>query len=45
MLQSCFAGGANSYPTANEWAKTAVPFLLKLNAANNGEQLTVSIRG
>ena len=45
MLQSCFADGANNYPTADEWAKTAVPFLLKINAANNGEQLTVPIRG
>jgi NAD(P)-dependent dehydrogenase (short-subunit alcohol dehydrogenase family) len=44
MLQSCFSGGANNYPTAAEWAKTAVPFLLKLNAANNGEQLTVPSR-
>src|ERR1035438_6632379 len=44
MLQSCFGGGANNYPTAGEWAKTAVPFLLKINAANNGEQLTVPIR-
>ena len=45
MLQSCFAGGANNYPMADEWAKTAVPFLLKINAANNGEPLTVPIRG
>src|ERR1017187_8099536 len=41
MLQSCFAGGASNYPTRSEWAKTAVPFLLKLDASNNGEQLTV----
>src|SRR5882672_8004147 len=41
MLQSCFAGGASSYPTAKEWARTAVPFLLKINAADNGKQLTV----
>jgi hypothetical protein len=40
MLQSCFAGGAKNYPTADEWAKTAVPFLLKINAANNSEPLT-----
>jgi NAD(P)-dependent dehydrogenase (short-subunit alcohol dehydrogenase family) len=45
MLQSCFAAGANSYPTAATWAKTAVPFLLKLNSGDNGKQLTVSIRG
>jgi NAD(P)-dependent dehydrogenase (short-subunit alcohol dehydrogenase family) len=41
MLQSCFAGGSASYPTADEWAKTAVPFLLKINSADNGRQLTV----
>src|SRR5664279_449354 len=44
MLQSCFAGGANNYPTPEEWAKTAVPFLLKINSADNGKQLTVPIR-
>jgi NAD(P)-dependent dehydrogenase (short-subunit alcohol dehydrogenase family) len=41
MLQSCFADGATNYPTADEWAKTAVPFLLKIEAADNGKQLTV----
>jgi NAD(P)-dependent dehydrogenase (short-subunit alcohol dehydrogenase family) len=40
MLQSCFAGGANNYPKANEWAKTAAPFLLKINFTDNGKQLT-----
>jgi NAD(P)-dependent dehydrogenase (short-subunit alcohol dehydrogenase family) len=45
MLQSCFAGGANNFPTPGEWAKTAVPFLLKINSADNGKQLTVPIRG
>ena len=45
MLQSCFAGGANNYPTAKEWAKTAAPFLLRINTSNNGEQLTAPIRG
>jgi len=41
MLQSCFSGSAGSYPTPGNWAKIAVPFLLKLNAADNGRQLTV----
>jgi NAD(P)-dependent dehydrogenase (short-subunit alcohol dehydrogenase family) len=45
MLQSCFAGGAGNYPKAEEWAKTAVPFLLKLSSQDNGKQLTVSVRG
>jgi NAD(P)-dependent dehydrogenase (short-subunit alcohol dehydrogenase family) len=40
MLQSCFTGGANNYPKANEWAKTAAPFLLKINFTDNGKQLT-----
>ena len=44
MLQSCFSGGASSYPTPQEWAKTAVPFLLKLNAADNGKQLTAPVQ-
>jgi NAD(P)-dependent dehydrogenase (short-subunit alcohol dehydrogenase family) len=41
MLQSCFAGGAASYPAPREWAKTAAPFLLKINSADNGRPLTV----
>ncbi len=44
MLQSCFAGGAANYPAPREWAKTAAPFLLKINSADNGKQLTVPIR-
>ena len=40
MLQSCFAGGATNYPAPREWAKTAAPFLLKINSADNGKQLT-----
>jgi NAD(P)-dependent dehydrogenase (short-subunit alcohol dehydrogenase family) len=43
MLQSCFAGGANNYPKADEWAKTAVPFLLKINSSDNGKQLTAPV--
>jgi len=45
MLQSAFGGSANHYPAAAEWAKIAVPFLLKLGPQNNGEQMTVPIRG
>jgi NAD(P)-dependent dehydrogenase (short-subunit alcohol dehydrogenase family) len=44
MLQSCFAGGAMNYPSPDEWAKIAAPFLLKLNAGSNGKQLTVPVR-
>ena len=41
MLRSTFGGAATNYPVPREWAKTAAPFLLKLNATNNGEPLTV----
>lgn len=42
MLQSCFGKSAQQYPTADEWSRTAVPFLLQLGAADNGAQRTVS---
>jgi len=45
MLRSSFGGSAKSYPSASEWAKVAVPFLLKLGPGDNGKQLTVPIRG
>jgi len=40
MLRSCFGGSASSYPTPERWAKTAVPFLLRLGPDDNGKQLT-----
>jgi len=40
MLQSCFGSSASAYPLANEWAKTAVPFLLGLSAKDNGKPQT-----
>jgi NAD(P)-dependent dehydrogenase (short-subunit alcohol dehydrogenase family) len=36
MLQSCFGSSAAAYPAAQEWAEQAVPFLLKLDANDNG---------
>ncbi len=45
MLRSCFGGSASTYPTPEEWAKIAVPFLLKLGASDNGRPLTVPVRG
>lgn len=42
MLQSCFGGSASSYPTADQWAKRAVPFLLGLGPKHNGKSLTIS---
>lgn len=41
MLKSCFAGGASNYPTPEKWAQKAVPFILALNPANNGQSLSV----
>lgn len=41
MLRSCFGSSAGSYPKPAAWAKNAVPFLLNLSAAHNGESLTV----
>ena len=40
MLQSCFGGSASGYPSPADWAKSAVPFLLKLGPADNGKQMT-----
>src|SRR5687767_4586443 len=41
MLRSPFGGSASSYPKPEAWAKSAVPFLLKLGPAHNGQALTV----
>lgn len=41
LLQSCFGSQAAYYPSPEEWAETAVPFLLGLSARDNGKQLTV----
>jgi NAD(P)-dependent dehydrogenase (short-subunit alcohol dehydrogenase family) len=41
MLRSSFGGSATNYPSPREWAKIAAPFLLKINAVDNGRQLTV----
>jgi NAD(P)-dependent dehydrogenase (short-subunit alcohol dehydrogenase family) len=41
MLQSCFGKSADSYFSASEWAKIAVPFLLKLGPDDNGKQLDI----
>jgi NAD(P)-dependent dehydrogenase (short-subunit alcohol dehydrogenase family) len=40
MLQSCFGGSASGYLSPTEWAKSAVPFLLKLGPDDNGKPLT-----
>ncbi len=45
MLQSTFGGSAKNYPSPDEWAKVAAPFLLSISARDNGKQLTVPVRG
>ena len=45
MLRTCWASGAENYPSPDEWAKAVVPFLLKLKATDNGRQLTAPVRG
>jgi NAD(P)-dependent dehydrogenase (short-subunit alcohol dehydrogenase family) len=41
MLRRSFGGAASSYPSAQEWAERAVPFLLKLGRRDNGRSLSV----
>jgi NAD(P)-dependent dehydrogenase (short-subunit alcohol dehydrogenase family) len=41
MLRSCFGEGASNYPTPDEWAKVAVPYLASLGTSHNGKALTV----
>jgi NAD(P)-dependent dehydrogenase (short-subunit alcohol dehydrogenase family) len=41
MLQSCLGPTANNYMTPAEWARTAVPFLLRLGPGDNGKQLEI----
>ena len=40
MLQSCFGGGADGFPSPEKWADRAVPFLLQLGPSDNGRPLT-----
>ncbi len=40
MLQSCFGAEAAGYPSAQEWARQAAPFLLQLGPKDNGRPLT-----
>ncbi len=41
MLRSCFGPSASHYPSPEQWAKKAVPFLLGLSPDDNGRPLTV----
>jgi NAD(P)-dependent dehydrogenase (short-subunit alcohol dehydrogenase family) len=44
MLRSCFGGDAGLYPSPEEWATTAVPYLLSLGPEDNGQSLSVGDR-
>jgi len=41
MLESCFGDSASSFPSPEQWAERAVPFLLSLDTTNNGDSLDV----
>jgi NAD(P)-dependent dehydrogenase (short-subunit alcohol dehydrogenase family) len=41
MLRSCFGASAATYPSPAQWAAVAVPFLLEIDAKDNGRPLTV----
>jgi NAD(P)-dependent dehydrogenase (short-subunit alcohol dehydrogenase family) len=41
MLRQAWSDGANAYPSPDDWAKRAAPFLLALSAKDNGHSLTV----
>ena len=42
MLRSCWADGASGHPKAEQWAKTAAPFILKLGPKQNGQSVSVA---
>jgi len=44
MLRSAFGESASNYVSPVQWAKRAVPFLLKLGPADNGKQLEIPER-
>ena len=44
MLRSAFGESASNYLSPDQWAKRAVPFLLKLGASDNGQQLEIPER-
>lgn len=41
ILQTCWGEDANSYPDAADWARRAVPMLLRLGPMHNGQPLSV----
>jgi len=45
MLRSCFGGSATGYPSADEWAKIAAPYILEMGPAENGKSVSVPGHG
>ena len=41
MLQSCFGSSASQYPDADDWSRYAVPYILSIRPAQNGQPLSV----
>ncbi len=41
MLQTCWGKAAGNYPSASDWARRAVPMLLRLGPKHNGRPLSV----
>ena len=41
MLRQAWSDGASSYPKAEQWAKTAAPFILQLGPKDNGRSASV----
>jgi NAD(P)-dependent dehydrogenase (short-subunit alcohol dehydrogenase family) len=41
MLRTTFGNDAGQYPSAREWAKGAVPYILAISAKDNGKPLTI----
>ncbi|MEE9319934.1 MAG: SDR family NAD(P)-dependent oxidoreductase [Granulosicoccus sp.] len=41
MLQQCFGEDAAGYPDAEQWARTAAPFIVSLGPEHNGEPVSV----
>ena len=42
MLRQAWSDGASGYPKADDWAKTAAPFILSLCARHNGQSVSVA---
>jgi NAD(P)-dependent dehydrogenase (short-subunit alcohol dehydrogenase family) len=43
MLRTCFGDAASAYPSPEQWAKAAVPFILKISPEDTGKSLSVPL--